>query len=236
MESISYERQFSNHPQPMRFCPRTTNAVACVLKRKKNKGGAQYFMGYRWPAIFKRDTKNFFQIKILQNGLCWSFNLVGFPSLSQVCVCVPVPSKMNETKKCVIQFFFFFTAICPPPSLKEVVVIATFTLFFFPSVQLFVSVPPSFVFLNFRSRLCDYSRCCCCCFIFSFFPPHSTTRFFPGGTWRDTRSRRHTHTQNQLRKKKIPTAPIIDFRSATSTSRAPLCKKKTTTTTTHFLF
>lgn len=88
MESISYERQFSNHPQPMRFCPRTTNAVACVLKRKKNKGGAQYFMGYRWPAIFKRDTKNFFQIKILQNGLCWSFNLVGFPSLSQVCVCV----------------------------------------------------------------------------------------------------------------------------------------------------
>jgi hypothetical protein len=70
---------------------------------------------------------------------------------------------------------------------------------------------------------------------FSFFPPHSTTRFFPGGTWRDTRSRRHTHTQNQLRKKKIPTAPIIDFRSATSTSRAPLCKKKTTTTT-HFCF
>lgn len=97
MESISYERQFSNHPQPMRFCPRTTNAVACVFKRKKNKGGAQYFMGYRWPAISKRDTKNSFQIKILQNGLCWSLHLVGFPSLGRVCVC-PFHQKWTKQK------------------------------------------------------------------------------------------------------------------------------------------
>lgn len=97
MESISYERQFSNHPQPMRFCPRTTNAVACVFKRKKNKGGAQYFMGYRWPAISKRDTKNSFQIKILQNGLCWSLHLVGFPSLCRVCVC-PFHQKWTKQK------------------------------------------------------------------------------------------------------------------------------------------
>jgi hypothetical protein len=74
--------------------------------------------------------------------------------------------------------------------------------------------------------------------LFHFFlsSPLIRPHDFSQGELGVTRVRADTHTHTKpIEKKKIPTAPIIDFRSATSTSRAPLCKKKTTTTT-HFCF